>query len=262
VSVNDGAVLPGPRNAYGERSALWAGPVAPGPLAILARGVVEVENRAGVVAGLTRRMVPDLFLRATLRTRADRAVQALAAAPPGDDRLGWLHALMGEVHARVAYVTGSTNSETTAAEALSAGSGVCQDHAHIFAAAARAHGVPARYVCGYLLAGTGEYELHETHAWAEAWVEGLGWVGFDPSHNMCPTENYVRLTVGLDASDAAPIRGHASGGVSAGLFADVRIATSDLPLTNSGAPDGQVQALQMNMQVQQQQYQKPRTSGA
>jgi transglutaminase-like putative cysteine protease len=70
--------------------------------------------------------------------------------------------------------------------------------------------VPARYVVGYLLAP--EEKLTETHAWAEAFVPDIGWVGFDPANRLCPTDRYVRLGCGLDAADAAPIRGNVMGG--------------------------------------------------
>ncbi len=225
VTVNDVPITPSARNAYGERTALWSAPTAPGPLTILARGVVEVEDTAGVVAGLARRLETEIFLRATPLTKADKAIAALMP-PLAADRLAWLHGLMQGVHAAIAYVTGSTHAHTSAAEALADGEGVCQDHAHVFIAAARAHGVPARYVCGYVSAGTGALELHETHAWAEAYVDGIGWIGFDASRGLCPTQDYVRLATGLDARDAAPIRGHAVGGGASDLFADVRIAPS------------------------------------
>jgi Transglutaminase-like enzymes, putative cysteine proteases len=101
---------------------------------------------------------------------------------------------------------------------------VCQDQTHVFCAAARSLGFPARYVAGYLLAGEGEDWAHETHAWAEAHVEGLGWVGFDPSADVCPTDRYVRLCSGLDARGAAPIRGSVGGGSAETLEAGVEIA--------------------------------------
>jgi len=107
----------------------------------------------------------------------------------------------------VAYTPGATQMHTTAAEALEEGEGVCQDHAHILCAVARANGVPARYVSGYLLA---EGAAHQAaHAWAELFVPGLGWVGFDPANECCPDARYVRLGSGLDAREAAPIRGSA-----------------------------------------------------
>ncbi len=102
---------------------------------------------------------------------------------------------------------------------------MCQDHAHIFIAAARTLGIPARYVTGYLLMedtsdGAGPAEAH--HAWAEAWVESLGWVGFDVANRICPTERYVRLAAGLDAGYAAPIVGSRRGGADEKL--DVSVA--------------------------------------
>ena len=88
------------------------------------------------------------------------------------------------------------------------GRGVCQDHAHIFIAATAQLAVPARYVTGYLHLGRAQRAV-ANHAWAEAYVGGLGWVGFDPANHICPTERYVRLACGFDAASAAPITGHA-----------------------------------------------------
>jgi transglutaminase-like putative cysteine protease len=106
------------------------------------------------------------------------------------------------IRERVDYVVGVTSSATTAAEALAQGRGVCQDHAQVFAAAARCLGHPARYVSGYLWTEAGTSDAN--HAWAEAHVDGLGWVGFDPAN---PTEAYVRVAIGLDYLEAAPVRG-------------------------------------------------------
>ena len=102
---------------------------------------------------------------------------------------------------------GKTDSSTTAAEALKDGAGVCQDHAHLMISIARELRVPARYVVGYLFEPDREDEARETHAWAELHIDSLGWVGFDPSNKVCPTDHYVRLTSGFDANDAAPISG-------------------------------------------------------
>jgi transglutaminase-like putative cysteine protease len=95
-------------------------------------------------------------------------------------------------------------------------------HAHIFIAAARTIGVPARYITGYLVVGAeGSADAH--HAWAEAWVEGLGWVGFDVANRICPTERYVRLAAGLDAGYAAPITGSRKGGAEEKLDVAVEV---------------------------------------
>ncbi|MFY8147531.1 MAG: transglutaminase-like domain-containing protein, partial [Rhodobacter sp.] len=75
----------------------------------------------------------------------------------------------------------------------------------------RRWGIPARYVSGYLMSGGDGSPGEAAHAWAEIWVQGLGWIGFDPANTCCPDDRYIRLGSGLDAQDAAPIRGTARG---------------------------------------------------
>jgi transglutaminase-like putative cysteine protease len=116
-----------------------------------------------------------------------------------------MHALMGAIHKTVEYRKDVTTSETTAEQALELKVGVCQDHAHIFISAARSMGLSARYVSGYMLDGN---EMGAaSHAWAEAHVPNLGWVGFDPTNDICPDERYVRIAAGLDYADTAPVSG-------------------------------------------------------
>jgi transglutaminase-like putative cysteine protease len=98
---------------------------------------------------------------------------------------------------------------------------VCQDLAHIFIASARAMGLPARYVSGHLARSDGQIDQEAAHAWCEAYVEDLGWVGFDPANGVCPTEAYVRVAIGLDYLGAAPVRGSRYGGDGERL--DVRL---------------------------------------
>jgi transglutaminase-like putative cysteine protease len=191
-------------------------------LTIEANGTVETEDCNGVVAGLPKITPPRVFLKETLQTKPDGAIRALAASVEGKEPLERLHALLGLVRDRVDYVTGVTDAHTGAAEALADGKGVCQDHAHIFISAARTLGVPARYVTGYLvLAETRVSEAH--HAWAEAWVESLGWVAFDVANRICPTDRYVRLAAGLDAGYAAPIIGARRGGADEKLDVSVEV---------------------------------------
>lgn len=180
-------------------------------LEIVAAGVVEVEERHGVVRGLTDQVPLRVYLRPTLLTTASPDIEGLAKAHSHGDLIPRLHALMNDIRDNVDYIVGATSAQTTAQEAFSAGRGVCQDHAHIFISAARFLGIPARYVTGYLLVDAGGPSVAH-HAWAEAWVEGLGWIGFDPANRLCPTASYVRLACGLDASCAAPIRGSRRGG--------------------------------------------------
>lgn len=133
-----------------------------------------------------------------------------------------MHQLMAEIHERVEYRPGETGTETTAEQALQKGSGVCQDHAHILIAAARTLGLPARYVSGYLMMED-QPEQAATHAWAEVYLNGLGWVGFDAANKMCPDDRYVRIACGLDYKDAAPIAGLVHGSVNEQLKVAVTV---------------------------------------
>ncbi|MGA7117849.1 MAG: transglutaminase family protein [Hyphomicrobium sp.] len=180
-------------------------------ITIEATGVVETQDRIGVAKGLSEPAPLRIYLRETPRTAPDDAIRGLAAKCKGGCTLDRLHRLMHTVREAVSYEIGTTHSHTSATEALADGTGVCQDYAHIFISGARTLGIPARYVNGYFFAGTPDpSDAH--HAWAEAWVDGLGWVGFDPANLICPTERYVRLATGLDAATAAPIRGNRRGG--------------------------------------------------
>jgi transglutaminase-like putative cysteine protease len=195
-------------------------------LTIEASGVVETEDRCGIVRGLKESAPRRVFLRETPRTRPDKAIRDLARSVSGGsepaETLDCLHGLMRAVRDAVEYEIGATHQNTTAAEALAAGKGVCQDHAHVFISASRLLAIPARYVCGYFLSGTiAPSEAH--HAWAEAWVDGLGWVGFDAANGMCPTERYVRLACGLDAASASPVRGTQRGGENEDLDVKVEV---------------------------------------
>ena len=116
-----------------------------------------------------------------------------------------LHEVMARVGKRIAYKTGVSTVDTTAVEALERGAGVAQDTAHVFIAACRRLGVPARYVSGYLRNDDPELHVGRTsHSWAEAWVPGLDWVGFDPANGISPRGDSLRVAVGLDYHDAAP----------------------------------------------------------
>ncbi|HYC56004.1 MAG TPA: transglutaminase family protein, partial [Candidatus Binatia bacterium] len=133
------------------------------------------------------------------------------------DAIEVLHSLMEAVHRAVHYTPDVTDAATTADEAVARGAGVCQDHAHVFASCARLLGYPARYVSGYLKPASGG-ATQAGHAWAEAWVGAIGWIGFDAASFVCPTDSYVRVAVGLDYSEASPVR-------------DVRRGVAEEPMT-------------------------------
>jgi transglutaminase-like putative cysteine protease len=222
VAVNGNAVPALLSTATGDRESIWTSTGGGEQIEIVAGGEIETTNLSGVVRGLKDTARPGVYLRNTPLTEPDKRIEALAAGVAGRAPLDRMHALMGAVRDGIDYQPASTSSHTTAAQALKLGKGVCQDHAHVFIAAARVLGVPARYVVGYLLAL--DEKLTETHAWAEAHVPDIGWVGFDPANRICPTERYVRLACGLDSADASPIRGSVAGTPQERLSASVDIS--------------------------------------
>ncbi|MBB6122779.1 transglutaminase domain-containing protein [Sphingobium subterraneum] len=245
VTVNDEPVAQFVPNGHGDKDVLWIRHDRMDEANIVASGVVDTRDTAGVMTGLPQGADPLCYLRATPLTPVSAPMrEALAALEHADD-LARLHALSQLVRDRVAYRAGVTVAGTSAAEAFDLGAGVCQDHAQIFIAMARSMGIPARYVSGYLLADDDAGALHETHAWAEARVPALGWVGFDVSNGLCVTERYIRLAAGLDAHDAAPVRGNAVAAGAITVDADVRIDDSEL----SGG-DARIQQLQEQQQQQ------------
>ncbi|NCP13089.1 MAG: transglutaminase family protein [Sphingomonadales bacterium] len=206
-------------------------------------GVVETDDNAGVIGRHSGHLPLWSFLRQTPLTRPGAKLRGLlrdvpeqASAAP----LDFLHSLSGMIRERVVYETGRTHSGTTAEEAVGHGAGVCQDHAHIFIAAARVNGIPARYVSGYLMM---DDRIHQeaTHAWAEAHVEGLGWVGFDVSNGISPDPRYVRVATGSDYRDAAPVTGISFGGAADEVLT-VGVAVESQPTNRQSQSQNQSQS--------------------
>ena len=223
IAVSGGQRGVGYRDGAGDWIESWTvrGPVA--VVVVSTSGEVETRDTAGVLRGHRETISPLVYLRDTPLTRADAALAELAGGIAGQDNLDLAHQLARAVHQAIAYVPGVTESATSAAEALALGQGVCQDHAHALIACARLRGLPARYVSGYLHSGTGQAGQDAAHAWAELHVGPLGWVGFDAANGCCPDERYVRLASGLDAPDAAPVRGTTFGAGAESLDVSVLV---------------------------------------
>lgn len=173
---------------------------------VVARGEVTTTDTAGVISRNDCHAPLWLFRRTTPQTAAGPRIRELVASVAGENEIGRLHQLAETVREAVDYEKGRSDATSTAEEVVDAGHGVCQDHAHVFVAGARLLGHPARYVSGYLHLDDAP-DQDASHAWGEAWVDGLGWVGFDVSNGISPDERYVRLATGLDYPDAAPISG-------------------------------------------------------
>ena len=226
IDVDQDCRLDAHEDAFGNITHTFTatGPVS--QLTVSVDGLVETTDTAGIVRGSVERFPPAMFLRGTDLTHADPAITAYAEArraSAGDDRLAILHALMDGLGEDIVFDTDPTHAATTAAEAFAMKRGVCQDFAHIFVAASRHLGIPARYVGGYYFREDGTVDQDAGHAWAEAHVPALGWVGFDAANKTCPTEAHVRIAAGLDYLSAAPVRGTRYGGDGEHLTVKVRV---------------------------------------
>jgi transglutaminase-like putative cysteine protease len=176
-------------------------------IAIQAQGTVGTSRVVDEPSDFTGTPLPPLlFLRSTGLTRADEPLRAFAEKWRGARTLAGLRALAAAIHDR--------NGESSAA-----------DTAHEFIACCRHLGVPARYVSGYFHRADGVVEQEAAHAWAEAKVPDLGWVGFDPVNGISSSEAHVRVAVGLDYLGAAPIRGSRYGGGSERLGVKLTIGS-------------------------------------
>lgn len=208
---------------YGNQTLMVQADKGATEVSVEVSGEVETHCSDGVF-GKTYGTAPLWhFAQSTPRTEAGKGIRKLAKCINGQgDTLNELHMLSRAVLAAVPYGKAITFAGTSAEDALAAGGGVCQDHAQIFVSAARLAKIPARYVSGYLMMN-GRVDQDATHAWAEAHIDGLGWVGFDVSNGICPDERYVRVATGLDSRDASPIMGMRLGSSNESMIVSLQI---------------------------------------
>ena len=225
IDVSENCQLHQHEDAFGNITHTFSADGPLNALSVSVEGEVDTQNTHGIIAGTVERFPPSLFLRETALTQADGAITALAEAMrgKGGDTLDTMHALLGRLHDEMTFDTDPTHTATTAAEAYALRRGVCQDLTHIFIATARQLGVPARYVGGHLYRADGVTTQEAGHAWAEAFVDAIGWVGFDPTNGISTTDAHVRVAAGLDYLGAAPVRGTRFGGHGESLKVAVEV---------------------------------------
>ncbi|HEY6118214.1 MAG TPA: transglutaminase family protein [Candidatus Dormibacteraeota bacterium] len=195
-------------------------------LSVISRSTVETGLNADEDPG--EELVQD-FLRYRSPVRELDGVRALAQRHPITDPSSAaaiekaLDDLTLTISREFTYDQTVTNVYSSVEDVLTLRAGVCQDFAHLFLAVARAMGVPSRYVSGYIhLPKWGNKAMTASHAWAEAWVPGRGWIGFDATHPVRTGEHHVRLAVGRDYTDAAPTRGIYVGSANSTMTISVR----------------------------------------
>jgi transglutaminase-like putative cysteine protease len=147
------------------------------------------------------------------------------------DPLTLLFELNSALHHTFTYMPESTRVDSPIDEAIEQRRGVCQDYAHVLLALLRTHlGLPCRYVSGYLFHRTDDHSAADaTHAWIEAFLPTLGWIGFDPTNNVLAGERHIRVAAGRDYSDVPPTRGVFRGQASSELTVTVRVNKVDGP---------------------------------
>lgn len=135
--------------------------------------------------------------------------------------------IMEFVFTQFEYSSGATQVETPVERVLELRKGVCQDFAHVMIALCRVAGIPARYVSGYFYtesrrSGTVD-DNTASHAWVECYLPGIGWVGYDPTHNRRVNETYIKIAIGRDYVDVRPLAGTYRGLSKAQLYVEVKV---------------------------------------
>jgi transglutaminase-like putative cysteine protease len=221
---------------YGNRVDLVS--LSPGATetTITASGEVHTSDMSGVEPRHLGHTPLWLYERSTPITMPGKGVRRFCdLARQHSDDITRFHDLSARIRDEVTYKAGHSDVEFTAEDAIEAGAGVCQDHAHIFITAARVLGYPARYVSGYLMIDD-TIDQDATHAWAEVWIDALGWVGFDVSNGISPDERYVRVATGLDYRDAAPIAGMTYGAGEQSLEVELQVHSGTETVSRTQGP--------------------------
>lgn len=156
-----------------------------------------------------------------------------------DDPLTTLRALNASIRETFDYVPRSTKVNSPIDDALSTRRGVCQDFAHVMIALVRELRMPCRYVSGYLFHRREDHDVSAadaTHAWVEALLPGLGWIGFDPTNNLVTGERHIRTAIGRDYADVPPTRGVYKGDADTELAVAVQVTPAEAPPSDEDEP--------------------------
>lgn len=191
---------------------------------ILSEGEVETADTAGIIGKHGGYTPLWYFRRYTELTSPGQRVRNLVKelGSEFENDVDRMHGLSELVEQKVVYETGRSDATTKVEDTLEAGHGVCQDHTHVFVCAARLMGLPARYVSGYLMMND-RVDQEASHAWAEVFIGGVGWIGYDVSNKISPDSRYVRVATGLDYLEAAPISGMRFGEASESMVVSLQV---------------------------------------
>lgn len=190
-------------------------------LVLEVRGEIDIDPLRDGRLEDDRGLPPMAYVAATPLTTQDGRVRDFAARTLHSATPAALLDFAQAIRSEVSYIPGTTLVTTTASHALEQGSGVCQDHAHVFIAGCRAHDIPARYVSGYSY--TTDSPHAASHAWADAWLPEHGWISIDITHGCFASDMLARLAVGRDYDSASPVRGVRVGGTAESMDVHVNM---------------------------------------
>lgn len=244
LTASPGAIIHSYQDCYGNTVSHFDVPAPHRILTITAESVVDIGEPPRLPRSLSPEawnLIDDLtsqedvwdFLAPSYFARPSPLLDALATQLDlrrRGDPLSLLYELTGRMYRTFAYAPQTTTVDSLIDEALARRKGVCQDFAHIMIALVRPLGIPCRYVSGYLFHRVEDHDRSEedaSHAWVEALLPGLGWVGFDPTNNLVVRDRHIRVAVGRDYADVPPTRGVYRGRAESTLEVGVKVAPTE-----------------------------------
>lgn len=159
------------------------------------------------VESLGFRVDHDEFLKSTQLTHLSKDHQNLYLFDREKSIFDNLQSMHQWINQFLKFRAEVTDTETKLTEVIKNQQGVCQDYTHLFCALSRINKIPARYVSGYLHQGEGYFGDSQMHAWSEAFIPNVGWVGFDTTNNILVNHNHIKVSHGKDYKDCAPLKG-------------------------------------------------------
>jgi transglutaminase-like putative cysteine protease len=249
LSVNPRARIFGYTDSYGNLVHHFDLPSRHGHLTIISDALVSIEPQPPVPESMEYEgwkeledlvekkdywdmLMPSHFARSSPELE-ELAREIGAAERSGRSPLAFLRDINAAVHRSFSYVKKSTAVNSPIEDALRSRQGVCQDFAHIMIAIVRNARIPCRYVSGYLYHNSDNANASAegaTHAWVEALLPGVGWVGFDPTTNRLAGEGHIRTAIGRDYADVPPTMGVMKGKAETQLQVRVRVTPSEAVL--------------------------------
>jgi transglutaminase-like putative cysteine protease len=216
-----------------------------GQLTIISDALVNIDGQAAAPETMDYRRWTDLEQRVEREDYWDMLMPSHYAHPSaelqelakeigaterdGRSPLAFLQDVAAGVHRSFGYLKKSRTASLPIEHALRSRQAVCQDFVHVMIALARNADIPCRYVSGYIYNGGENVPSPEgaSHAWVEALLPGVGWVGFDPTTNMLVGEGHIRTAIGRDSADVPPTMGAMKGKADTQLQVRVRITPSE-----------------------------------